>query len=171
MKLTILTTGGTISKTYDERQGLLANVRSVLDDILAHLRLPDLFVRHVNVVNKDSLDLTDEDRQVIVAAIRDALPSSDALVVLHGTDTLAKTGEQVHRELSGDLRIPVVFTGAMRPYEFRDSDALQNVTEALLAARLVDPGVWLAMHNRVLPFPGVFKDRQTLTFRRPSREA
>ena len=74
-----------------------------------------------------------------------------------------ETGEHLFRECA-DLEIPVVLTGAMRPYEFRDTDAMQNVTEALLAARLLDRGVHVAMHNRVLSFPGVIKDRQSLTF-------
>jgi len=169
MRITILTTGGTIEKTYNELEGRLRNDRSVLDEILGSLRLPDLFIRHVNVMHKDSLDMTDEDRLRIVAAVRDALPGSDAILVLHGTDTLAETGELIHLELGSDLGVPVLLTGAMRPYQFRDTDAVQNVTEALLAARLVDPGVYAVLHNRVLPFPGVFKDRTTLSFRR--REA
>lgn len=169
MKLTILTTGGTISKTYDEREGALRNVRSVLDELLANLRLPDLFVRHVDVLNKDSLDLTDDDRWVILGAVRSALKASDGIVILHGTDTLEQTGELLHAEL-GELPAPVILTGAMRPYEFRDSDALQNVTESLLAARLLAPAVYVVMHNRVLRFPGVYKDRQALVFR-PKDEA
>ena len=164
MKLTILTTGGTISKTYDEREGALRNVRSVLDELLTNLRLPDVFVRHVDVMNKDSLELTDDDRLVILAAVQSALQSSDAVVILHGTDTLEQTGELLCAEL-GELGGPVVLTGAMRPYEFRDSDALQNVTEALLAARLLAGGVYVVMHNRVLRFPGVYKDRRALVFR------
>ncbi len=165
MKVTILTTGGTISKTYDEHEGALQNVRSVLDEILANLRLPDLFIRHVVVMNKDSLDMTDKDRSVIVAAVHEALPLSDAIVVLHGTDTLSTTGESIHAAIEVP-EIPVILTGAMRPYEFRDSDALQNVIEALLAARMMEAGIYVAMHNRVLRFPGVEKDRKSLTFRR-----
>lgn len=166
MRITILTTGGTIEKTYNELEGSLRNDRSVLDEILGSLRLPDLFIRHVNVMHKDSLDMTDEDRWRILAAVRDALPGSDAVLILHGTDTLAETGEAIQRELGEGLEVPVILTGAMRPYQFRDTDAVQNVTEALLAARLVDPGVYAVLHNRVLPFPGVFKDRTTLSFRR-----
>lgn len=164
MKVTILTTGGTIEKTYNEFDGSLRNARSVLEDILASLRLPDVFIRHVAVMAKDSLDMTDEDRQRIVRAVEDVLPSSDAVMVLHGTDTLSRTGEVLHEHLR-ELRVPVILTGAMRPYEFRDSDALQNVTEALLAAKLLQGGVFVVMHNRVLRFPGVYKDRRTLTFR------
>ena len=163
MKLTILTTGGTIDKTYDEYGGSLRNVGTVLDEILHSLRLPDLFIRHVAVMHKDSLDLTEEDRRTILKAVRDAIPTSEAILVIHGTDTLAKTGELLCRELDG-LGGPVILTGAMRPYEFRDSDAQQNVTEALLAARLLDPAVYVVMHNRVLRFPGVVKDRQAGEF-------
>jgi L-asparaginase len=159
MRLTILTTGGTIDKTYNEFDGSLANSRSVLDVILGSLRLPDLFIRHTVVMHKDSLDMTEEDRLTVLKAVRDALPTSDAIVVLHGTDTLSKTGDVLYREL-GDLEIPVILTGAMKPYEFRNTDALQNVTEALVAAKLLSGGVFAVMHNRVLPFPGVKKDRQ-----------
>ncbi len=164
MKLTILTTGGTIEKTYNEHEGNLKNDRSVLEEILGGLRLPDLFIRHVNVINKDSLNLSDADREKIAESVRNAIPLSDALIILHGTDTLSKTGEYLFSRLP-DLGIPVILTGAMRPYQFRDSDAAQNVIEALLAARLVKQGIYVVMHNRVLSFPGVKKDRASLTFR------
>ena len=52
----------------------------------------------------------------------------------------------------------------MRPYQLRSTDALQNLTEALLAVQLLPPGVYVAMHNQVLAFPGVVKDRQAGTF-------
>ena len=42
----------------------------------------------------------------------------------------------------------------MRPYELRHTDAIQNMTEALTAVQVVQPGVYVAMHNRVLQFPG-----------------
>jgi L-asparaginase len=163
MKLSILTTGGTIDKTYNEYDGNLRNYRTVLDEILGGLRLPDLFVRHIEVLHKDSLDMTDEDRQLILRSVKTALPTSDAIIIVHGTDTLSVVGEYLYAEL-GDLKIPIVLTGAMRPYEFRDSDALQNVTEALFAVSLLGPGVYVVMHNRALRFPGVRKDREGLTF-------
>jgi L-asparaginase len=163
MRLTILTTGGTIDKTYDEFQGNLRNQHTVIDVILDSLRIPDLEIHNVEVMHKDSLDMTGEDRELIARAVCGAAPTADAVVILHGTDTLSDTGELLVRQCSG-LAIPIILTGAMRPYEFRDTDATQNVIEALLASRMVDPGVYVAMHNRVLKFPGVVKDRQALTF-------
>jgi L-asparaginase len=85
------------------------------------------------------------------------------VVVVHGTDRLANSGERVV-ELAGTPKSPIVFTGAMRPYELRSTDALQNLTEALLAVQLLAPGVYVAMHNQVLQFPGVRKDKDRGTF-------
>ncbi len=165
MRVAILTTGGTIEKTYDETDGSLRNVRSVLEEILRTLRLPALEVHHVRVMNKDSLEMTEADRRRILAAVREALRDHDAVVVVHGTDTLAVTGHVLHENLPA-LDKPVILTGAMRPFEFRDTDAYQNITEALLACRLAPPGVYCVMHNQVLRFPGVEKDRARMTFRR-----
>ncbi len=163
MRITIVTTGGTISKTFNEADGSLRNDRPVIESILARLRLPDLAVSYRHVLSKDSLELTDDDRRLIVETVRKVMPESDAVLIGHGTDTLSVTGEMLHREIPG-VRVPVILTGAMRPYEFRDSDAQQNVTEALLACRLAPPGIYVAMHNRLLRFPGVVKDRASLSF-------
>ncbi|HMQ15498.1 MAG TPA: asparaginase [Phycisphaerae bacterium] len=163
MRIAILTTGGTIEKTYDETDGSLRNAGSVLDIVLHHLRLPGLVLRQVQVMSKDSLDMTDDDRRMILEAVRAALPTCDGVIVVHGTDTMANTGELLHASLPG-LGKPVILTGAMRPFEFRDTDAYQNLTEALLACRLLLPGVYVVMHNQALRFPGVRKDRQRHTF-------
>ena len=67
-------------------------------------------------------------------------------------------------EGKGGARKAIVLTGAMRPSEMRRTDATQNVTEALVAVQLLAPGVYVAMHNRVLQFPGVIKDPKLGTF-------
>lgn len=167
MKVTIVTTGGTISKTYDETNGSLRNERPVIESLVATLRLPDLEIDYCHLLNKDSFDFNDGDRQLILNEVCGLLATSGAIIVVHGTDSLELTGELLHRAIPHPS-IPIILTGAMRPYEFRDSDADQNVTEALLACRLVEAGVYAVMHGRVLRFPGVVKDRQSLTFvRRP----
>lgn len=163
MNVTVITTGGTIAKTFNESDGSLRNDRPVIEGLIAALRLPDISVRFDHVLNKDSLDMTEADRGLILDAVRRGASQTDAVVVIHGTDTLSVTGELLFREFP-QPRVPIVLTGAMRPYEFRDSDAVQNVTEAMLACRLARPGVYAAMHNRLLQFPGVIKDRRTLTF-------
>ncbi|MGA0174084.1 MAG: asparaginase domain-containing protein [Phycisphaerales bacterium] len=171
-RLAIVSTGGTIEKTYDEFGGVLANAigerLSVLDVMLASLELRDLEIERIPLMNKDSLEMTPEDHEAIAATAEEALRSHEAVLVVHGTDRLAVSGEAILARLSahGELRGPVVLTGAMRPYELRRTDAIQNLTEALLAARILPPGVYCVMHNEVLPFPGVQKDRAAMRFRR-----
>jgi len=163
LNIRIITTGGTIAKIYNEADGSLRPDSPIAESILLGLRLPDLKIQYQHLLEKDSLDLTDEDRGMILLAVRSAIAETDAAILIHGTDTMEVTGEMLCREIQEPM-IPVVITGAMRPYEFRDSDALQNVTEALLACRIVGPGFYVAMHNRVLRFPGVVKDRTALSF-------
>jgi len=159
----LITTGGTIEKTYDEGSGELTNRRSIVRRMLSRLRLEDTEVQIRELLSKDSLHMTDDDRALITHAVKAALHDADAVVVLHGTDTLNLTGERLLKDLA-PLTKPVVLTAAMRPFEMKHSDALQNLTEALVASSLLAPGVYAVAHGRALAFPGVRKDRGMGTF-------
>lgn len=162
----LITTGGTIEKTYDEASGSLHNRRSIVGRMLHRLRLDDTVISTLELMSKDSLYMTDEDRERIVAAVRVAVsgnPKPDGVIILHGTDTLAVTGELLQRSIPLPA-VPIVLTGAMRPYEMKRSDALQNLTESLFAAGVLTPGVYCVAHGRALRFPGVVKDRERGTF-------
>jgi L-asparaginase len=163
LRVKVLSTGGTIEKIYSEADGSLRNRRSPLKQILTRLRLPAIKISHRTVMSKDSLEMTPEDRRIIAAEVRRVPAAFHAVLIVHGTDTLAVTGEHLHQEFPQPDR-PIVLTGAMRPFEFRDTDAFQNVVEALAACRLAAPGVYVAMHGKVLRFPGVIKDHADLTF-------
>jgi L-asparaginase len=165
-RIALISTGGTIEKTYDDLSGVLANQVSVLDVMLASLELRGVEIRRVALMNKDSLEMTPEDHTLIAETAARLARENDGVIVVHGTDRLAVSGERVV-ELAGTPAAPIVFTGAMRPYELRSTDALQNLTEALLAVQLVAPGVYVAMHDQVLQFPGVVKDRAAGTFVKP----
>ena len=162
-RICIISTGGTIEKTYDELEGVMANEVSVLDVMLAQLELTGVEVAKVPLMNKDSLLMTPRDHDLIARTAGNMAEAYDGVVIVHGTDRLANTGERVV-EVLPDLGVPIVLTGAMRPYELKRTDAMQNLTESLLAAQVMDPGVYVAMHNRVLRFPGVVKDRSKGTF-------
>lgn len=167
--LTLITTGGTIEKTYNEASGSLENRRSLVRLMISRLRLEDTAVSIVELMSKDSLHMTDDDRRRIVEAVHTAgasasLPTEAAgVIILHGTDTLHLTGEALHAAYPAP-RIPIVLTGAMRPFEMKRSDAMQNLTEALFAAGTLPPAVYAVAHGRALRFPGVTKDRERGTF-------
>lgn len=164
-RIALISTGGTIEKTYDELSGVLANTQvSVLDVMLASLELRGVAVQRVALMNKDSLDMTPDDHTLIAETSTRMARETDGVVVVHGTDRLASTGERIV-EVAGTPAAPIVLTGAMRPYEMKQSDALQNLTEAIFAAGLLPPGVYCVAHGRSLAFPGVRKDREHGTFR------
>lgn len=174
--ITLITTGGTIEKTYDEQTGSLENRRSIVSRMLRRLRLEDTAVSTIELMSKDSLFMTEEDRSRIVDAVRaagGALPpglSAGAgagrdrgIIILHGTDTLTTTGDRLHAEFPAPS-CPIVLTGAMRPFEMVRSDALQNLTESIFATAVLPAGVYCVAHGRALSFPGVAKDRERATF-------
>ncbi len=162
-RIALISTGGTIEKTYDELAGVLDNKASVLDVVLAGLSLHGVEIVRVPLMNKDSLDMTPQDHDLIARTAGSMAETHDGVVIVHGTDRLAVTGDRIHAQLDTP-RVPIVLTGAMRPYVMRNSDAPQNLTEALLAVQVMPPGVYVAMHNQVLRFPGVHKDRDRGTF-------
>ncbi len=171
-RIAVLTTGGTIEKSYDEYTGELANHRSIVRRTLARLRLSAAEVVVHELMSKDSLDLTEDDRRLILDATRsqlDLTPTPTGVVILHGTDTLAKTGELIYEQIAAPS-VPIVLTGAMRPFAMTRSDGVQNLTEALFATGVLEPGVWCAFHGRALRFPGVTKDRERGTFVELERE-
>ncbi len=162
-RIALISTGGTIEKTYDELSGVLHNEISVLDVMLAGLDLQGVTVERSQLMNKDSLEMSEQDHLLIAATACRASKTHDGVIVVHGTDRLAKTGETM-LVVDEPIRSPIILTGAMRPYALRNTDAIQNLTEALLAVQLVTPGVYVTMHNSVLKFPGVTKDRNRGTF-------
>lgn len=167
-KIMLITTGGTIEKTYDESTGELNNRRSIVRLMLRRLRLEDTEVNILELMSKDSLHLTAADRTQITDVVRtfagpDAQGDATGVVILHGTDTLTETGEVILREIPRP-RVPIVLTGALRPFEMKRSDALQNLTESLFAAGQLVPGVYCVAHGRALRFPGISKDRIRGTF-------
>jgi len=166
-RLALVSTGGTIEKTYDSLSGLLTNQVSVLDVMLASLELRGVALDRMRLMNKDSLEMSGDDHALIARVAGEEATRHDGVVVVHGTDRLAATGERIV-EMWGRPAAPVVLTGAMRPYELRNTDALQNLTEALLAAQLLPPGVYVVMHAQVLAFPGVVKDPAVGSFTKPS---
>ena len=162
-KIVVITTGGTIEKVYSEQTGNVQNLERKIERYFQFLRLPGTEIEVVHLMNKDSLEMTAADRLSVLAAVREMSPQAVPIVITHGTDTMVETGLLLQRSMP-DLAVPIVFTGAMTPLGFEGSDGLQNLTEGLLAARVLAPGVWLVMHNQVFPINRVRKNRELARF-------
>ena len=153
----VLTTGGTIDKAYFDALSEYRIVDSGIPALLAEARVAVPF-RVVELMRKDSLDLTDADRALIAAAAREA--SETRVIVTHGTDTMTETA----RALAAIPGKTVVLTGALSPARFAESDAAFNLGMAFAAAQTAAPGVWIAMSGEVFDGLKVRKDREAGRF-------
>jgi L-asparaginase len=153
MDMRIIVTGGTFDKHYDAIKGELTFKDSHLPAILAQARVTLPVHIEVNQLI-DSLHMTDGHRQSVLAACQ-AAPET-AIVVVHGTDTMAETAQVVGRAA---LAKTVVFTGAMVPYSVQGSDALFNLGFAVAMAQVMPHGSYVAMNGRVFSWDDVRKDK------------
>lgn len=164
MPLSILTTGGTIEKIYDEFEGSLQNRETIVrNKILQKLRLPYTDISVKQIMSKDSLFMDDKDREYILGCIKETENSGRPIVILHGTDTLDITSRFCFENYP-EIKVAVVFTGAMKPLGFDDSDATQNVIEAIFAARILSPGYYATFHGKLFEVPNLRKNKKLGTF-------
>ncbi len=141
MNIHLVTTGGTIEKIYSEQSGQVENQTAKIDHYLQSLRLPDTRVDVTALMNKDSLEMTEDDRLLVLAVVRLKLEQAP-VVVTHGTDTMVETGKLLKQQIANP-RHPGNSYGRHDPARLRtvgraaESDR-KFVRRARAAARLLD---------------------------------
>ena len=148
----VATTGGTIDKAYFDALSEYQIGDSVIAKLLQIARVTHSY-RVEEISRKDSLDLTDADRDLLLERI--AAAPERRVVVTHGTDTMTQSAE-VLRSIAGKT---IVLTGALAPARFAESDAAFNLGMAFGVAQVAEPGVYLAMNGEVFKAGEVRKDR------------
>jgi L-asparaginase len=152
MFIQIFTTGGTIDKVYFDALSEYQIGEPMAGELLDQGRVGFDFAVE-SLVRKDSLELTDADRELLHARV--AACPHEHILITHGTDTMTVTGA----DLAGIDGKVIVLTGAMQPARFRDSDALFNIGLAIGALNCLQHGVYVAMSGRVFPVDQVRKNR------------
>ncbi len=140
--LLIVTTGGTIDKIYFDDKSDYQVGEPQIAGTLHHMNVAFRY-EMTALMRKDSLHITDADRQLIRATVEAS--SAKHVLITHGTDSMVETA----RALAGLGERRIVLTGALHPARFRDSDAVFNIGCALGAVQCVDPGVWIVMNGVV----------------------
>ncbi len=158
MAIRIFITGGTFDKEYNELTGQLYFNDTHLHDLLEMGRSRvDTEIRTLMMV--DSLEMTDEDRNLIVHQCLHC--EEDQIVLTHGTDTMAETARIIAEKVTDKT---IVLTGAMIPIKFGSSDGLFNLGSALAFAQSLPAGVYVAMNGRYFTWDNVRKNKQTGMF-------
>jgi L-asparaginase len=164
-RIAVFTTGGTIDKDYGIGSGVrdLEVGPAVAGRIFDFMQLGEsVHLCKLGFMSKDSLDMTDEDRERIA---RECLNSSyQTIIITHGTDTMRETARTIQESGIGPHKL-IILTGALKPYSMKDSDAMGNLMLALgFAIANSHRGIYIAM-NGIHHWDQCYKDPARGTFR------
>ena len=157
--LAILTCGGTFDKVYYDALSDYTIGAPCAPDILSEAGMRADW-ELIEVMRKDSLDMTDEDRETLCTTAANC--GASRLVVIHGTDTMVESASKL-ADIPGKT---IVLTGAMNPARFRQTDAPFNLGFAIAAALTAAPGAYIAMGGQLYPHDQVRKNRDQGQFER-----
>ncbi|MBF0572757.1 MAG: asparaginase [Desulfamplus sp.] len=157
MKIKFFAIGGTIDKVYFDALSNYQVGPPGIENIIKEARV-NFDYEVVSLLKKDSLDMTNEDRNMIYEAL--LKEESKHIVITHGTDTMIETA-MVLKAIEGKV---IVLTGAMEPACFKSSDASFNLGSAVAAVQTLSPGVYIAINGRVFDPATVRKDRDLKQF-------
>jgi L-asparaginase len=158
MAIRIFITGGTFDKEYNELNGQLYFKDTHMTDLLEMGR-NQMPVEIRTLMMVDSLEMTDEDRELIAHQCQQC--DEEQIVITHGTDTMSMTARWIAERVKEKT---IVLTGAMIPIKFGSSDGLFNLGSALAFAQTLPRGVYIAMNGRYFHWDNVRKNRESGVF-------
>lgn len=159
MNLLFIGTGGTIDKNY-ARKAKTYNFEISEPAVKRVLEIvnPNFEYEIKSVLKKDSMDITDDDRDIIFKEVKKA--KSDKIIITHGTDTMINTAEKL--SLIEDKTIVLVGSGL--PEKFAQTDAQFNIGFAIGSLNNLPKGVYIAMNGRIYNWDNVKKEQDTGQF-------
>ncbi len=157
--MVFIQTGGTIDKDYPKaKDGYAFEIVEPAARRILQKVMPNFDFEIISLLKKDSLDLTEEDREKIHETCQKV--ESNKIVITHGTDTMIETA----KKLSDIKNKVIILTGSMRPEKFSDSDAAFNLGTAIGAINILNTGVYIAMNGRIYPWNHVKRNLETGQF-------
>lgn len=147
MHIHCIQTGGTIDKTYPPNptnHGYNFEITTpAIARILSEVHFPHEYTV-TECVKKDSLDITDDDRQHILKTVIDS--PHEHILITSGTDTIHVTGKVLQ-----DAHLPkiITLTGSILPESMKGSDASFNIGMACGAIGTLPHGVYIVLYGSV----------------------
>ena len=154
-KILIINTGGTFNKIYNPLNGQLEiDTTNQALNALAKAWLINLNI--INIIGKDSLDMTDEDRLLLSQTIKDS--TTGHIIVIHGTDTMDKTAELLAEH---NLDKKIILTGSMIPFSINPIEATANFSSAYgYISTVEETGIYISMNGKIGSFKEIIKNRE-----------
>lgn len=131
MKITLFYTGGTIGM-LDTPQGFMpdnALPKKIQQHFSGSLKDIELsFISSEQAIDSSCISLQHWGQWI--EQIRQILPHTDAVIILHGTDTMAYTAA-LFRLVFADTNKAIIFTGSQKAWVEKNSDAPDNLLSAI----------------------------------------
>jgi glutamyl-tRNA(Gln) amidotransferase subunit D len=149
VRLSIISTGGTIASKIDYRTG---GVKPVLTARELYDIVPELSsiasIEPEILFNEYSENITFTHWSKIAEKVYEKKKGYDGIIITHGTDTMHYTSAAL--SFATDLNIPIVLVGSQRSSDRPSSDAATNlIGAAIFAAKTEFTGVFVAMHDNL----------------------
>ncbi|MEA1954652.1 MAG: asparaginase domain-containing protein [Campylobacterota bacterium] len=154
-KTLIISTGGTFNKIYNPLNGeLIIDKTSQALQSIASKWLCSF--ETLNIIGKDSLEITDNDRAILLKFIMQS--KHDRIVIIHGTDTMDITAKYLAEKT---INKHIVLTGAMVPYTIDPIEATANLSASLgYINELNTHGIYIVMNGLFGKYDNIKKDRK-----------
>jgi len=154
-KILIINTGGTFNKVYNPLTGNLEiepkgkAIKSIAKAWLTKFKIK-------NIIGKDSLEMTDKDREFIVKTIQKSTIKN--IIIVHGTDTIDKTAKYLKQT---NLKKKIILTGAMVPYSINPIEATSNLCSSYgFITKVNKKGVYISMNGVIQDYKRVIKNKE-----------
>lgn len=154
-KITVINTGGTFNKRYNPLSGELDVPKDslALDEIISYCYNIDFKV--LNIISKDSLEINDHDRELIVKTIKNC--KNQNIIIVHGTDTMDLTAKYLDEKINDKT---IVLTGAMLPISINKVEATLNFSSAIgFLNSDIKNSIYISMHGSVKNYTKLLKNR------------
>lgn len=155
-KITVINTGGTFNKRYNPLSGELDVPKDslALDEIISYCYNIDFEV--LNIISKDSLEMNDDDRELIVRTIKNC--KNQNIIIVHGTDTIDLTAKYLDEKVNDKT---IILTGAMLPISINKVEATLNFSQAIgFFNSNCENGIYISMHGSVKNYKKLIKNRE-----------
>ena len=154
-KILIINTGGTFNKVYNPLTGNLdiepegKAIKSIAKAWLTEFKIK-------NIIGKDSLNITEKDRALIVKTIQES--NVNNIIIIHGTDTIDKTAKSIK---NANMEKNIILTGAMVPYSINPIESVANLTSAYgYLQSSHQKGVFISMNGIIKDYKRVVKNKE-----------
>ena len=156
MKILFLQTGGTIDKDYPHTtKGWAFEIHEPAVSRVLNKLNPSFLYEIKSVLKKDSLEINNEDRDLLLEVCENA--KENKIIITHGTDTMEETAAH----LNSIKNKTIIITGSMRPEKFTDSDADLNIGMAISGVQTLSNGIYIAMHGLIIPHDKIDRNKET----------